>query len=396
MRPLVAVVLLAFAVPARARCTLDDLLAGGKYGVGHRQLALVDATRGTDAWAGRPAATSRTLPTEVWYPIADASGGTTPVEGALLASGGPFPLVVNSPGLGDAGPGEAYVGVALASRGYVVASPTFPLTNTTFLLGPAGPYLQDVRNQPADVSFIMDHLIALSATDDAWLAGGVDAKRIGVSGLSLGGLNTLLVTYHPTLRDPRVKAAAAMAPASCYLGASFYDVAKPPLLLLGGDEDLITPLATNAARTFARARSPRRLVTLAHATHTAFSGFIPGAASATSYDTLGCTALEGKITQQQVDDTIAGFGSDAGYIDPTGCELPCVTPPPTTPPMSAQRQRDLTQASIVAFFESTFGKAKKEAKCFLARGLAKESDVTVQKGKGRKIHPAPRLHLGSD
>jgi predicted dienelactone hydrolase len=255
-------VLLAVAGPASAKCTLDDLLKPGRYGVGHRKLDLVDKTRGTAAWAGRPESSSRSLPTEVWYPTADASGGLTPVEGAELASGGKFPLVVNSPGLGDAGPGEAYVGVALASRGYVVASPTFPLTNTSFLLDPQGPYLQDVANMPQDVTFIMNQLLGLSDMPSAWLAGGIDAKKIGVSGLSLGGLNTLLVTYHPTLRDPRVKAAAAMAPASCWLSEAFYETAKPPLLLLEGDQDLITPLETNAGRTFERARSPRPLVTL--------------------------------------------------------------------------------------------------------------------------------------
>ena len=65
MRIAILAIVLALAAPAGARCTLDDLLAAGKYGVGHRQLALVDTTRGTDAWAGRPASTSRTLPTEV-------------------------------------------------------------------------------------------------------------------------------------------------------------------------------------------------------------------------------------------------------------------------------------------------------------------------------------------
>ena len=387
MRIALIAALLAVALPVGARCTLDDLLAVGKYGVGHRQLPLVDTTRGTDAWGGRPAADSRPLPTEVWYPIATPNGGATPVEDQPLASGGPFPLIVNSPGLGDAGPGEAYAGIALASRGYVVASPTFPLTNTSFLVDPAGPYLQDVKNQPADVSFIIDTLVALGRASGAWLAGGIDEKKIGVSGLSLGGLSTLLVTYHPTLRDRRVRAAAAMAPASCWLSTSFYDSAKPPLLLLGGDEDLITPLPTNAERTFERARSPRRLVTLAKATHTAFSGFI-AAPSPTSYDILGCSFIEEKVTQAQVDATIAGFGGDPSLVDPTGCELPCVAAPPATAPMAASRQHDLTQAAIVAFFESTFRKSKQGA-CFLSHGLAKEDDVTVRRGKGRKL---PRQH----
>jgi predicted dienelactone hydrolase len=383
MRTFTLVVLLAVAVPASAKCTLDDLLKPGRYGVGHRQLNLVDPTRGTAAWAGRPASTSRTLPTEVWYPIADASGGLAPVEGADLASGAKFPFVVNSPGLGDAGPGAAYVGVALASRGYVVASPTFPLTNTAFLVDPQGPYLQDVQNMPQDVTFIMNQLIALSTMPNAWLSGGIDTKKIGVSGLSLGGLNTLLVTYHPTLRDPRVKAAAAMAPASCWLSETFYETVKPPLLLIDGDQDLITPIETNAVRTFERSRSPRHLVTLTHATHTAFSGFIGGSASAASYDTIACPLLEAKITQQQVDDTIAGFGAPS-LTDAAGCALPCLTPPPANPPMSADRQHDLTQAAIVAFFESSF-RHSKEGACFLARGLAKEEDAAVAKGKTKKL-----------
>jgi predicted dienelactone hydrolase len=375
--------ILVAGTSARAHCTLDDLLAPGKLGVGHRRLVFVDGTRGTAAWAGQPALPSRTLPTEVWYPTTAANGDATPVEDAPLAAGTRFPLVVNSPGLGDVGTGEAYAGIALATHGYVVASPTFPLTNTTFLLDPAGPYLQDVVNQPADVSFLIDQLTTASAPAE-FLAGAIDTKRIGVSGLSLGGLNTLLVTYHPTLRDPRIKAAAAMAPASCYLAAPFYDAAKPPLLLLGGDEDLITPLDTNAGRTFMLSRSPRRLVTLAHATHTAFSGLIGEGASATSYDALGCLALEGKLTQQQIDDTIAAFGTDAALVDGTGCTLPCVSPPPSGPPMAAGRQHDLARAAIVAFFESTFRKSK-AGSCFLARGLAKEPDVAVERAKGKRL-----------
>src|SRR5206468_5121258 len=137
---------LALSAPAGARCALDDLLAPGTYGVGHRQLMLVDGTRATPAWGGQPALTSRALPTEVWYPTA-STGGSTPVEDAPLATGKRYPLVVNSPGLGDIGIGEAYVGIALASHGYVVASPTFPLTSTTLLLSSDGPYPQDLVNE---------------------------------------------------------------------------------------------------------------------------------------------------------------------------------------------------------------------------------------------------------
>jgi hypothetical protein len=49
----------------------------------------------------------------------------------------------------------------------------------------------------------------------------------------------LVVTYHPTLRDPRIRAAMALAPGACYFAEPFYREAGPPLLVGQGDEDLI-------------------------------------------------------------------------------------------------------------------------------------------------------------
>src|SRR5206468_3651771 len=108
----------------------------------------------------------------------------------------------------------------------------------------------------------------------------------GLTGLSLGGGTTLLVTYHPRLRDRRVRAALPVAPVGCMFGERFYRAARPPLLVLQGDQDLLVPLATNGARAFERARSPRTLVTLVHGTHTAFATYFTGSATE-SYDRLG-------------------------------------------------------------------------------------------------------------
>ena len=133
--------------------------------------------------------------------------------------------------------------------------------------------------------------------------GGVDRKRIGAQGLSLGGLTTLLVTYNPTLRDRRIRAAFAMAPASCELGRKTL-APTPPLLLIDGTQDLITPIEQNAGRTFMRGRMPRTFVTLTGATHTAFTGLIT-ADSTVNYDAaIGC-GFVASITQQQVDALIA-------------------------------------------------------------------------------------------
>src|SRR5262245_1077995 len=141
--------LVVSSMPALARCPADAttaaFLAPGPYAVGVRSLTLVDSTRQTPPHDGLPGLPWRTLPTQVWYP-AVGTAGAEPVPDAPLAAGGPFPLVLNSHGFGDINVGESYL--ALARRGFVVASPTFPLTNTGT---PGGPYLADAANQPADV-----------------------------------------------------------------------------------------------------------------------------------------------------------------------------------------------------------------------------------------------------
>src|SRR5262245_62042435 len=286
MRSLTAVAL-ALALPslAAARCPQGSVtgafLAPGRYGVGVRTLALVDHTRPTPAHGTSPELASRSLTTEVWYPTAAHDGA--PLRDAPAARGR-FPLIMNSHGYSDTRTGEAYVAEALASRGYVVASPDFPLTNlATQTRDPV-----DVINQPGDVTFVLDNVLELSRTPGSWLAGRIDRKRIGATGLSYGGLTTLLVGFHPTLRDRRVRVVATLAPASCQFDPRFFRAARPPLLLIQGTQDLLLPIEANAERVYAEARSPRELIRLHDATHSAFSSII-SFPSASSLDvTLGC------------------------------------------------------------------------------------------------------------
>ena len=374
-----ALIALAFALSgtAIARCpadvTTESFLAPGPLAVGVRTLTLVDTSRLTPAHAGVAALPARTLVTRVWYP-ADGPGGQAPVADAPLAAGGPFPLVLNSHGFSELNVGCAYIAEALARRGFVVAAPNFPSTNLT---APGGPWLPDVVNQPGDVRFVLDELIRLSDTAGSWLAGGVDERRIGAQGLSLGGLTTLLVTYNPTLRDPRIRAAFTMAPYSCPLTRKLLRPA-PSLMLVNGDHDLITPLDQNAGRTFARGRMPRRLITLAGATHTAFTGLVTGTGTENYDAAIGCQALE-NVGQATMDETLAAFGPAVKGTDLQGCELPCSDPAPAGPSMSADRQHELTQAAAVAFFQERLQKSH-AAHCFLDRTFAAENaEVTFQR-----------------
>jgi predicted dienelactone hydrolase len=279
---------------------------------------------------------------------------------------------MSSHGYADFRTGEAYIAEALASRGYVVAAPDFPLTNLAS--NPRDPL--DVANQPGDVRFVLDQVLALAKTRDAWLAGRIDRHRIAASGLSFGGLTTLLVTFHPTLRDRRIRAAVALAPASCSLDERFYRAARPPLLMVQGTQDLLLPIEANSARTYAFARSPRELVMLEDATHSAFAGLITAPADE-SYDaTFGCPLVVAEFGANW--SRLPALDDPANGIDVSGCGFPCQGPVPTNPPMQATRQHALTQATVVAFLESTFRKSR-PARCFVRQGLAAENpDVHVE------------------
>jgi predicted dienelactone hydrolase len=371
-------VLLALPAAAAARCPAGSALGAfvkeGPYGVGERTLTFVDTSRPSPAHGSVPAAPSRTLVTEVWYP----TEGVNAVPPLPIAHGKHFPLVFDSPGLLDSRIGRAYYAKVLASRGYVVASADFPETG----IGSIGNInAADVQHQPGDVSFVIDSLLALAKTKGSWLAGGIDRRKIGVSGLSLGGLTTLLVTYHPTLRDPRVRASLAIAPVACFFGPAFYRDAKPPLLVLQGDQDLLVPIEQNGGLVFQDANSPRELVALVHGTHTAFAGAI-AMPSATSYDVSICPI----VTANATTDPTVGLGGAADGIDFSQCTelLQCQPPGPPNPPMQALRQHDIATAVVSAFFDATF-RHSHAARCLLDKGLAAQPDVHVTTAPGRRL-----------
>jgi predicted dienelactone hydrolase len=344
-------------------------LEPGRYGVGVRTLALVDTSRPTAAHGDVPAAPSRTLTTEIWYPTAPHSGA--PTRDAAAARGR-FPVVLSSHGYSDGRTGEAYIAEALASRGYVVAAPQFPLTSLTS--APRDPV--DVINQPGDVRFVLDQVLALAKTRGSWLAGRVDRHRIAASGLSYGGLTTLLLAFHPTLRDERIRAAVGIAPVACSFDETFYRAPRPPLLLIQGTQDLLVPIEANAARAFANASSARELVALAEATHTAFSGLI-SFGSQESYDvSLGCPVVVDEFGANW--QRLQTLNDPANGITIADCSMPCIGPVPTNVPMQAARQHDLTRATVVAFLESTLRRSR-PARCFVRQALAAENaDVHVE------------------
>ena len=155
-----------------------------------------DKSRPIPTTANQSGAPSRTLVTTIYYP----SSGPAPLTGASpLATGGPFPMLMYSHGYSSNRGEAARVANRLASYGYIVVAPDFPLSN---IGANGGPDIVDAANQPGDQSFLIDQLLALSHDPQHVLAGGVDEARIGALGVSLGGMTTLLITFHPRFQDP--------------------------------------------------------------------------------------------------------------------------------------------------------------------------------------------------
>lgn len=234
---------------------------------------------------------SRPVRTEVWYPTndIDESGKRNtqlpfdlpPTIRNATPSKGTFPVVVLSHGTGGNRYGLAWLAISLVEQGYIVAAPDH-WGNTFDNKVPE--YFVRYWERPLDISFVIDRLL-----EDEAIGTLIDRKRIGVAGFSLGGFTALALAGavidcdlllenaknkkyqkemkvpelgdlrkltdrldceagQSQLKDPRIKAAVAMAPA---LGLAFDNPQQVqqidiPVFIVGIENDVITPIATNA------------------------------------------------------------------------------------------------------------------------------------------------------
>ena len=347
--------------------TTAQWVADGPMSIGLTTFTFVDNSRPTPANGTYAGAPNRTLVTQVWYPTAQVGGSETD---APLAPGH-YPLVIHSHGFMDSNDGESYLGEHLASYGYIVAAPDFPLSQAN---APGNPTIDDTANQPLDDTFVIDQLLTTSGPTAA-IAASIDPDRIVASGLSLGGLTTLLLGYHPTMRDPRLKAALAMAPPSCMFTAEYFANAPAlPLLMMYGSSDAIVDPVANEQRIFPFTKSPSELMAFAAGSHTGFATAAAFLDAATNYDAFGCKAL-GMLDASSF--STLGTAAQGIAQDPSVCPAACTTIP-TTPSLDAGRQQDLTKAAAQAFFDNALGR-NTTGKQFVQSGIASENmEVSVQ------------------
>jgi dienelactone hydrolase len=238
----------SIAADGTARAAMPDIVAARPYEVVHEQRTFVDPSRPTREGKQSPAQPDRTLVTELYHPDAQ----------------GPFPTIVFAHGSNGHPDKFTHLLSAWAAAGYVVAAPAFPLTNNTVPAAAANN--PDLWNQPDDVSFVLDQMLAASAAVDDPLAGKVDSSRLGAAGLSLGGATTYGVVFNDCCRDPRFNSAVVLAGATIPLSQA-YDLGRGiPLLIMHGDRDLALPHSM-AVEAYGLAIPPKYFVTLVGGSH---------------------------------------------------------------------------------------------------------------------------------
>jgi dienelactone hydrolase len=289
--------------------------AAGPYAVGKRSYTFVDTTRPTSANSTYPGAPSRTLPTLLLYPAQGDPKGPVADDAPALATPKDerFPLVVFSHGFTASGPAYQPVLEQLVRRGYVVAAPTFPLSNGA---APGGPRLIDYVNQPADVSFVLTSVLRV-ARETPDLRRSVSNKRIGTAGHSLGAITTLGVATNSCCVDHRLRAAVAWSGVRLpFPGGSAFAGPTPPLMLVHGDQDRTVPLS-GSVNAYAQAPAPKALVRLLGGGHVPFGppwGSVVTAATADWFDRW-LKRDRGALDQLRTDADVAGvsaLGLDAG------------------------------------------------------------------------------------
>ena len=230
----------------------------------------------------------------VWHD--EARKRDVPVKAFYPKTGGPFPLIILSHGLGGSRDGLDYIGQFWAARGYVCAQIQHAGTDDNVwrnannaqeaeaAMKRAGGNLMNIVARPRDVSFAIDQMLKLNGDDKSELNGKINADEIGVAGHSLGGLTALLSAGEKAigggialdLTDPRIKASVSMSspinPAAP-LSEQFADFKIPNFYLVGADDNAVLGATIAQRQVYDSIEAPDQyLLIIAGADHMALGG----------------------------------------------------------------------------------------------------------------------------
>lgn len=164
-----------------------------------------------------------------------------------------MPVIVFSHGLGGSRDGYDGLVAAWAARGYLVLQPTHP---DSLAFQPRGERLGFVRDpaayaaehldawdeRPAEVSYVLDHLDALTALGVD--PGRVDGARVGIGGHSFGAHTAALCGGLATLgggdhAEPRADAILMLSPQGVGAGIpphGYRNITRPAMVVTGSED----------------------------------------------------------------------------------------------------------------------------------------------------------------
>lgn len=287
----------------------------------HVKVGVQNRTFTVDSYDWRGAST-HALTTIVWYPADSAavekpqwigapdnplfSAGSAAPDAPLAKSPARFPLILLSHGTGGSALMMAWIGTVLAAHGYIAAAVNHPGNNATEAYTAQG--FSTWWDRARDLSVVIDRMLS-----DPTFGARIDSHRIGAEGFSLGGYTMIEIAGGVTdvaayrafckspradaicesppefpdlveqfnklsntdpefqaalgragdsYRDPRVRAAFALAPAlgPAFTPASLGKIAIP-VEIVAGASDQNVPLASSA-RYFAAHIPGAKLVVL--------------------------------------------------------------------------------------------------------------------------------------
>ncbi|HEU5301648.1 MAG TPA: neocarzinostatin apoprotein domain-containing protein [Acidimicrobiia bacterium] len=351
----VVLAVLALGAPGLASASAPFRVAAqADHPLGVLTRTFVDTSRPTPRNVDRPKRPERELETTIWYPATespDASGAAVPDVG-----GGPYPLILFAHGY-SATPGTYEDLLArIASAGYVVAAPRFPRSSGG---GPHTPDAGDVVNQPGDLSFLIDELVAASRAEVGPLAGMIEPKAIGVAGHSNGGITVLGATAHSCCRDKRIKAVAVLSgtPAP-FPGGDFTFAHLPSFLAIHGTADELVAY-DDIVRTFNDARGPKVLLTVEGGDHGA-SASVDGPAGPSVLATItdffdGYLRDDPAAIDRLPDDAEAGITSIVAATEPgSRDQIPIAPEPEYDRKVTVTPRRNLEDGDVVTVRWSGF------------------------------------------
>lgn len=229
----------------------------GRFGVGQRWISFTEPahTGPTGEHLG-----PRTLLTQIRYPLASRLSTTK------RPARGPLPLIVFGPGFMQCGGPYSRLLRAWASAGYVVATVNFPRSDCR--VGSAATE-SDLVNQPADMSYVITRMLALSTARHGLFSGLLSSREIAVTGQSDGGDTVAAVAANTCCTDRRVAAVAVLSGAQWpAMPGSFFSRRPAPMLFTQGSADTVNLPGCSAAMYRADRASARYYLNLFGADHT--------------------------------------------------------------------------------------------------------------------------------